>query len=147
MANEMTRPNADEASDALASIEKMTASGLKRGQYPRWYAVALSLWGGTLAATVGSWLWPLVLVGGLIAYYFWRKRTDARIKEIRSTRDLWVVLALSAVVGLIFVVGLIGPQYFDWPWAPLLAGVVVAVVLFAATEIAYRPIRTNQSGS
>lgn len=136
-------PNPDEARSALASVEQFSSTGLKRGLYPRWFAVAMSLWAGVLAATVGMAVWLLIFGGGLIGYWLWRRRVGAWVREINSRADLWRVITLSIVFGGLFVGGYVGRYHYELPWAPIVAGVVVAIGLYVTTEIAYRPVRTR----
>ena len=127
MTHQTQVPNAEDARQALASVQEMSARGFKRGLYSRWYAIAVALWGGALAVTLETWLWPIVFAGGLIAHIIYRKKADAWVKEIHSKRDLWVVLAISGIIGMMYVGAYISVRYYDLGWVPVVAGIVIAL--------------------
>ena len=146
-------PTAHEAAEALASVERMRSAGLKRGLYPRGYAIAVALWCGALTTTAGlaSAAFLPLLGLGLLGHWLWIRKTgiwvwvfrvwfSRRGQEIRSTRGLWTVLVLLIPVGGVMVAGYIGRQSYGLTWAPFVAGAIVAAVVFVLTEIAYRPV-------
>ena len=135
--------NPDDAKAALASVDRLSSAGLKRGLYPRKFALLLSLWAGVLAATVGMAIWPLVFVAGLFGHHFWRRRSGAWIREIGSRRDFWVVMVLSMVFGGLFVIGYVGRYDYGLTWLPVVTGAVVAIGVYATTEVAYGSVRAR----
>jgi hypothetical protein len=137
------RPGREEARAALASIERARAAGLKRGLYPRWFAVAMSLWAGALAATVGSAVWLPLFAAGLLAYVLWCRRLDAWVEEVQTRRDLWLVVLMGLGFGALFIAGYLGRWHYGWAWAQLAAGLVVAVGPFGLTELAHGSARTR----
>ena len=151
-------PTAHEAAEALASVERMRSTGLKRGLYPRGYAIVLALWTGALTTTSGleSAAFLPLLGLGLLGHWLWRRRTGVwiwvfrvwfsrRKQEIQSARGLWTVILVSIPVGGVMVAGYIGGQSYGLTWAPFVAGTVVAAVTFVLTEVAYRPVHQEST--
>ncbi len=136
-------PSPAEAQEALASVDALTLRARQRSAYSRAFAAAMSLWSGVLVATMGTGIWPLLFVGGLVAYIVWRKRTETWPREVESKRGLGIVLGLGALVGAAFIGAYIARVYMGQFWLPLLLGVVVAVLLFALSEKTYRALRTT----
>ena len=133
-----TTPTPDEAKDALSAVELMQATGLKRGIYPRKFALACSLWAGALAASLGTGWLLVVLFSGLGAYHFWRQRhTEAWVNEIQSSHDLRKVLLLSVLVGGCFL-GALAALESGIAWAPYVAGILIAAILYSMMEYSNR---------
>jgi 4-amino-4-deoxy-L-arabinose transferase-like glycosyltransferase len=132
-----------EARAALAAADRMAAAGLDRGLYPRGFAFAMSLWAGSLAATVGSAVWLPLFAAGLVGYTGYRRRRGAWVREVQGRGDLAVVLVLGLLVGAVFVGGYVARWHFDLRWAQPVAGVVVAAGLLTATELTYGRTRAR----
>ena len=140
---ELTSP--DEAKAALASVEQMTITGMKRGLYSRRFAVVMSLWAGVLATLVGldSPIWLLWLFAGIFAFFAWRRKQGAWIQEVQSPRELWRVIPLGLLGGAVFIGGNVAQRDFGLGWAPFVAGAVLAVGLFLLTELGHRAARAR----
>ncbi len=151
-------PTAREAAEALASVERMRSAGLKRGRFPRGFAVAAALWTGALTTTVGlaSPTSIPLLVLGLLGYWLWCRKTGVWIWFIRlwlsqrkqvsqGSRELRAAILVSILVGGVMMAGYVGGQSFGLAWAPFVAGAIVAVVTFVLAEIASPPVHQGLS--
>lgn len=141
MDQEIEHVSTQEAQQALSSVQAITAKARQRGVYSRSYAIGLALWAGAFAATMGSWLWLVVIAVGVWGYTSYRKKRGAWIKEVQTKRDLWIVLAFAVPIGALYVGAFVGLTHYAWTWAPWIAGFVIAALMFAITEIAYGPLR------
>lgn len=135
--------SSESAAASLDSIRRAQDAGLKRGLYPRWVAIAISLWAGALAATVATVAWLPLFLAGILAGAIYRRKHGAWVREITSRRDLWIVLVLGALLGAVFIAGYVGLTRFGAQWAPLAAGACVSVTLFLIMEITYAPVRAR----
>lgn len=136
---ETPNPNPLEARQALAAVASTQSTSLRRGIYSRRFAVIVSLWAGALAASLGTGWLLIVLFGGIFAHHRWRQNhTEAWINEVQSVADLWKVVVLSVLVGGLFLGALVGLERFQWGWAPVIAGAIIAVTLYTTMELSYR---------
>jgi hypothetical protein len=123
----------------------MISAGMRRGLYPHWFAAVASLWAGGLAISVahqspvGWWL----IIGGLIGYAWWRRRTGAWVQEIQNPRERWLLIPGTLLFGLIMLGGKVARQEFGVILAPFFSGAIVAGGLFLLMEISTRSIRTR----
>ena len=137
MSEHVSQSSSEEAREALASIEKMQSRGSQVGVYPRWFALAFALWGAALAFTIETVAWPVVFIIGLVGYIYYRQKRGVWIKEIQSKRDFWVVISRSVLGGLAYLGAYVGLTYYGLAWAPYVAGVIIFVMLYTTTEMAY----------
>lgn len=143
MSHEIEQCDPNEARATLVALERTKSAGLKRGLYPRWFAAVSSLWAGAVAASVGSAVLLPVLFGGFFAIWYYRRKRGAWIREVQSSRELWLVIPLGLMFGALLLSGAVVRDLYDLPYAPLVGGVVVAAGLFSILEIAYRPLRAR----
>ncbi|MFK7846521.1 MAG: hypothetical protein AB8G77_14575 [Rhodothermales bacterium] len=139
-------PTIKEAEDALAAAHEVKIRSMKRGLYPRWYAVAIALWAGALCIAMESEIWLFIFVGGLIAHHFYKNEKGVWIKEIQSKRDLWITIAISLFAGFIYIAGYAGVSHYGLWWAPLVAGIVLFMLVFSTMELSYRSLRKVEVG-
>lgn len=139
-------PTPAEARDALASADRASQAGFRRGVYPRWLAAVLAVWAGALAVTVGHVVWFLVFGAGLLIHWHWRRRNGAWMREIQSARDLWIVLPAALVVGGLYL-GAYLARVNGVTWVPYAAGLAIAIGLFAITEWVYGARRIGTARS
>ena len=137
--NESQLPDSSEAQVSLATVAEMTAAGVNRGLYPRWFAAATAVWAGLIAALIAfeSPLWLVLFPAGLVGLFLYRRQRGAWVNEVRTVRDLWCVIVGAAVLCLVAVAGIIGWHQFGFFWAPIVAGLAIAAGLFAAMEFSY----------
>lgn len=141
MTDGMERPTPHEAAAALDSITQMTQLALRRGIYSRWFAAAVSVWVGAVAAATAydgpaaTGSIAALVVGGTLGLALWRHRSVARVRDVHGA--VGTVTAVAAI-GALLAIGLLGARAFEvseLSWAPLASGGVVATVLFIALEI------------
>jgi hypothetical protein len=96
-------------------------------------AVATAYDGPTATRAVAA-----LLVVGLFGLALWRRRIDARVRNVHGPG--WTVAAAVVIVGLL-AIGLFGArslEAFGLAWAPFASGGAVSAVVFVALEVLRR---------
>jgi len=129
--------NPQSASETLAAVQEDGARAANRGRFTRSFAIAYSLWGGALCATVALPIWPLLLIAGLAANHLYRNRASAWIHEVPNRASLRATLGLGMSIGALFVVSFSARVDLGEPWISWAIGIAIAVILYSVSEIAY----------
>lgn len=136
-----TNIKADEAQDALDSVEQMKASGFRRAAPPRWFAVGMSL-----IVTVGFALYGLnepgdvpalfIVLGLALFVGFSRQRISAVGREELpdTTSGILGLVGVSAFLIALFFGGIIIRRTYDLAWVPLLTGIVAGMTIYLLSE-------------
>lgn len=135
---------ADDARAALASVERMTSAGARRGRTPCWLRVTFALLlGGFVAAqaaaspAIQGALFPVAVA--LLLSSGGRNSVMARPRQASSTFvQVAAILGVAAAVLAIAMAGLVLKVKLGWTWAPLALGAAVAGVVFAVLEVRTR---------
>jgi hypothetical protein len=127
---------ANEAQDALHTIEDMHAAGRKRATPPRWYGIGISLIvavGFALYAQKdpGSIPGLVIALGTALFVASSRDKTGALGKAIPDTRSgIWALVAVTAFLLTLFFGGIYVRRAFDLAWVPIVTGLIAGVTIF-----------------
>ena len=142
-------PSPREANEALESVARLESAGIARGAYSRGFSLAIALWAGALVFTIAieSPFFLFLLIAGVYAAQWWRRRQGAWIKEVRSGRGLLLAIALALPAGALFIASNVARQDFGIAWAPAAGGAIMTTGLFLLMESVYAPARREEFGS
>jgi hypothetical protein len=136
---EMTDNNsirADEAQDALHTIEDMHTAGRKRAAPPRWYGIGIALIvavGFALYAQKdpGSIPGLVIALGTALLVVSSRDKAGAIGKAIPDTRaGIWALVAVTAFLLTLFFGGIYVRRAFDLAWIPVATGLIAGITIF-----------------
>ena len=125
------------AKSTLETIEDVSARATDQGRYSRQFAVAYSLWGGALGATAGMAVWPLVIVSGLLAGHFHRRRSSAWIQEVPTRNSFRAVLGFGLSLGALIILCFVARVDLGQPWISWSLGAIISVILYSVAEMGY----------
>lgn len=146
MSNDTTRPEPEEAREALASVDEAKRAGLRRGIPPRWFGAAIALIAGALVATPALENWQggpnrslvTVLLIVAMALVISRYQEQARAWPTEFPGGRWKTLAMlvSAVAAFFFLLigGIVLRDASDLWWGPVFTGAIGAVIVFFLFE-------------
>ncbi len=133
MTNKQDRPDPSEAKGALDSIQAMEHAALRRAMPPRWFGAIIALLAGALVALSVADLreyhvYIILFMAVVIVYQTQKKRVS-----VRQFPSKLGGIALTILLPLFFLLIVVAQAYTDIigsVWAPLGAGVVLAITLY-----------------
>ena len=131
---------ANEAQDALDAVNNMHNAGLRRAVPPRWYGIGVSL-----TVAVGFALYAqkdpgnipalLIVIGVVLLVAASRDRTGVVGKAIPDKRaGMWALVAVIAVLLVLFFGGIYVRRAYDIAWVPLVTGSIAGITIFLLSE-------------
>ena len=128
-----------EARDALDSADKMESAGWRRGVPERWFGAVISALIGSLCAVStlqdpsAYIVFPILALGIVIAIT--RQKSGAYGREFPNTKaDAWKTALFAAVLLVVFFGSIVIRRTYDIAWVPLVAGLLVALLVYLASE-------------
>ena len=127
---------ADEAQDALHTIEDMHTAGRKRAAPPHWYGIGISLIVATGFALYaqkdpGSIPGLVIALGTALLVVSSRDKAGAIGKTIPDTRSgIWALVAVAAFLLTLFFGGIYVRRAFDLAWVPIATGLIAGITIF-----------------
>jgi hypothetical protein len=127
---------ADEAQEALDTIEDMHTAGRKRAAPSSWYGIGISLIvavGFALYAQKdpGSIPGLVIALGTALFVVSNRDKSGAVGKTIPDTRSgVWALAAVTVFLLTLFFGGIYVRRAFDLAWVPIATGLIAGVTLF-----------------
>lgn len=133
MSNNKDRTDPSEVRGALDSIQKMERAALWRAMPPRWFGAIIALLAGTLVALSAADLreyhvYIILLMACVISYQSQKTRVSVRqfpLKRIGIALMVLLPLFFLLIVAAQASTDIIGPV-----WAPLFAGIVLAMTMY-----------------
>ncbi len=143
--NPTSAPDARQARAALDAVSHGIDAGLERGLYPRSFAAISAAWTGVTTALFGLEhpLWILLAAVGVFAYAYYRHRRGAWVQEVGTRGQLWLVLHGALLLCGLVLGGMVARERLGLEWAPVAAGAVIGLGLFAWMELAHRRTRAR----
>ena len=139
MADEFDNVTADEAHRALDSVANMESAGYRRAVPPRWFGVGIALLIASLFALYALEdphpyvVFPIVGLGVLITIVRDKSGAYGRDFPVNKAHVLAFVLFIAVMI-LVFFGSVIIRRAYDAAWAPVVAGLLVGIVVFLASE-------------
>ena len=131
---------ADEAQDALDTIERMNSAGQKRGIAPRWYGVGIAIIvfvGFSLYAQQDPGNFPGIFIAlgvGLFASYS-RDKIGAMGRALPDTKPaMWALIGVVIFLLILFFGGIYFRRVYDLAWIPVVTGLIAGMTIFLLSE-------------
>jgi len=139
MIDENNELSPDQAQDALEAVAKMEGAGWRRAVPDRWFGAGVALLIASLFALYALQdpypyiVFPIIGLAVFIATA--REKSGAYGREFPSTTaNVWMHVLFSAVLLIIFFGSIVIRRTFDAAWVPLVAGLLVGLIVFVASE-------------
>jgi hypothetical protein len=139
MSNEIENISADDAQKALESVGRMEGAGWRRAVPDRWF-------GAGVAALIGSQFalyalqdpYPYIIfpiLGLAIFITTAREKSGAYGRDFPSSkRNVWAMAVFIVVLVVVFFGSIFIRRTFDAAWVSIAAGLMVALVVYLASE-------------
>ena len=148
MIDDIDNVTPDEAQEALESVVKMEGAGWRRAVPDRWFGAGVAVLIASLYALYAlEDPYPYILfpIVGLAVFI-----TTAREKSGAYGRDfptgkasVWVLVPFVAVMLIVFFGSIAIRRTYDAAWVPLVAGLLVGLIVFLASECERRAYLTK----
>jgi len=140
---------AEEAQQALNSIESLQRSGMQRAITPHWYSITLAIIVGVLVFVIAAalrnfYVIPILALPLIISLNY--RQADASMRTLPTNK---VALFVFVTIMLILIsVGRILDEIYHASWAPILVGLIAGVIayLLAAYERKNQLNKANNLG-
>ena len=139
MINENENLTPGEARDALESAAKMEGAGWRRAVPERWFGAGIATLIGSLFAVYALddpypyIVFPIIGIAVLIASS--RETVGAYGRDFPDTKaNKWVLLLFMAVLLVIFFGSIVIRRTYDAAWVSVVAGMLVGLIVFLASE-------------
>jgi hypothetical protein len=139
MNNEIDSVSNDKAKEALESIVKLESAGWRRAVPKRWFGAGIAILVGSMFAIYAlADPYPYILfpiLGLAIFITAAREKTGAYGRDFPGTKaNRWAMVLFTTVLMIVFFGSIYIRRAYDLAWVPLLAGLLVALVIFLISE-------------
>ena len=138
MSDEKQEISPDEAKKALDTIDKMNRAGLQRLEYPRWFAISITLAIFLYIATIqeeGPSRFPLFMVG-LLLYAVLREKLGVKPNYSKPFTRTFLGWFFALAVFYLCMVYL--RRIYGLIWAPYVGGLIAASFYYINYEVKKR---------
>jgi len=139
MINENENLTPGEARDALESAAKMEGAGWRRAVPERWFGVGIATLIGSLFAIYALEdpypyiVFPIIGIAVLIAAS--RETVGAYGRDFPDTKaNKWALLLFMVVLLVVFFGSIVIRRTYDAAWVSVVAGMLVGLIVFLASE-------------
>jgi len=129
----------DEAQEALESVVKMERAGWRRAVPDRWFGAGVAVLIASLYSLYALEdpypyiVFPIIGLGVFIATA--RDKSGAYGREFPSTKaNAWATVLFVVVMLIVFFGSIVIRRTYDAVWVPLVAGLLVGLMVFLASE-------------
>lgn len=133
----------EEAKNALESVVKMKGAGWRRAVPDRWFGAGVAILIASLFALYAlEDPYPYIvfpIIGLALFITTAREKSGAYGRDVpASTADLWATILFAIVLLIVFFGSIFIRRAYDVAWVSLVAGVLVGLMVFLASESARR---------
>lgn len=139
MVDDTDNVSPEEAQEALDSVVKMEAVGWRRAVPPRWFGAGVGLLIASLLALYALEdpypyiVFPIVGLGVFITTV--REKSGVYGRDFPTTKaSVWALVLFVAVMVLVFFGSVVIRRAYDAVWVPVVAGLLVGLIVFLASE-------------
>jgi len=143
MSNKQNQTKISEEQEALDTIQQMERAALRQGSPPRWFGAIMALLTGALVTFSAAGLNQynvLVIVFMAITLGYQAQKTQKAGISLRAFPSKAVGIAVIIFMVALFFLLIIAAQAlsyrFGFAWAPLVAGLLFGLVVFALSASA-----------
>ncbi len=139
MIDDIDNVSPDEAQEALESVVKMERAGWRRAVPDRWFGAGVAV----LIASLYSLYaledpYPYIvfpIIGLAVFITTARDKSGAYGREFPSTKaNAWATVLFVVVMLIVFFGSIVIRRTYDAVWVPLVAGLLVGLMVFLASE-------------
>jgi len=139
MIDDIDNVSPDEAQEALESVVKMGRAGWRRAVPDRWFGAGVAV----LIASLYSLYaledpYPYIvfpIIGLAVFITTARDKSGAYGREFPSTKaNAWATVLFVVVMLIVFFGSIVIRRTYDAAWVPLVAGFLVGLMVFLASE-------------
>ena len=139
MIDDIDNVSPDEAQEALESIVKIERAGWRRAVPDRWFGAGVAVLIASLFALYAlEDPYPYIvfpIVGLAVFITTVREKSGAYGRDFpRTTANLWAIVLFVVVLLVVFFGSIVIRRTYDAAWVPLVAGLVVGLMVFLASE-------------
>ena len=138
MSNDVKKLSPEEAQEALESVVKMEDSGWRRAVPDRWFGAGVAILIGSLFAVYALQdPYPYILfpiLGLAIFISSAREKKGAYGRDFPSNTNVWAMILFTTVLLVVFFGSIVIRRTYDAAWVPLVAGLLVGLLVFWASE-------------
>lgn len=139
MVDNTDRVNPDEAQKALDAVVKMESAGWRRAIPDRWFGAGVAVLIASLFALYALQdPYPYIvfpIIGLALFIVSAREKSGAYGRDFPGTKaNIWATVLFTVVLLVIFFGSIVIRRTFDAAWVPLVAGLVVGLMVFLASE-------------
>lgn len=148
MIDDIDNVSPDEAQEALELVEKMEGAGWRRAVPDRWFGAGVAV----LIASLYSLYaledpYPYIvfpIIGLAVFITTARDKCGAYGREFPSTNaNAWAMVLFVVVMLIVFFGSIVIRRTYDAAWVPLVAGLLVGLMVFLASESERRAYLTK----
>ena len=148
MIDDIDNVSPGEAQEALESVVKMERAGWRRAVPDRWFGAGVAV----LIASLYSLYaledpYPYIvfpIIGLAVLITTARDKSGAYGREFPSTKaNAWAMVLFVVVMLIVFFGSLVIRRTYDAVWVPLVAGLLVGLMVFLASESERRAYLTK----
>lgn len=139
MSDNLDKPSPGEAREALDSVAKMESAGWRRAVPDRWFGAVISLLIASIFALYAlpnphQYIsFPIVALALIIPLT--REKRGAYGRDFPSKKtNKWALPLFIAFLLIVFFGSIFIRRAYDAAWVPLLAGLMVGLIVFFASE-------------
>lgn len=151
MSNKQNQTKISEEQEALNTIQQMEQAALRQGLPPRWFGAIMGLLTGSMvtfsAAGLNQYNAIVIAFMAIALGYQAQKAKEAGV-SVRVFPSKVVGIAVIAVMVALFFLLIIAAQVlsdrFDFAWAPLVAGLLFGLVVFALSASARYEVESGE---
>lgn len=139
MINDIDNVSPDEAQESLEAVAKMGRAGLRRAVPDRWFGAGVAVLIGSLYSLYAlEDPYPYIvfpIIGMAVLITTARDRSGAYGRDFPSTKaNAWAMVLFVVVMLIVFFGSIVIRRTYDAVWVPLVAGLLVGLFVFLASE-------------
>ena len=148
MIDDLDNVSPAEAQEALESVVKMERAGWRRAVPDRWFGAGVAVLIASLYCLYAlEDPYPYIvfpIIGLAVFITTARDKSGAYGREFPSTKaNAWAMVLFVAVMLIVFFGSIVIRRTYDAVWVPLVAGLLVGLMVFLASESERRAYLTK----
>ncbi len=148
MIDDIDNVSPDEAQEALESVVKMEGAGWRRAVPDRWFGAGVAVLIASLYALYAlEDPYPYILfpiVGLAVFITTARENSGAYGRDFPTGKaSVWALVLFVVVMLIVFFGSIVIRRTYDAAWVPLVAGLLVGLIVFLASESERRAYLTK----
>ena len=148
MIDDIDNVSPDEAQEALESVVKTGRAGWRRAVPDRWFGAGVAVLIASLYCLYAlEDPYPYIvfpIIGLAVFITTARDKSGAYGREFPSTKtNAWAMVLFVAVMLIVFFGSIVIRRTYDAVWVPLVAGLLVGLMVFLASESERRAYLTK----